>query len=169
MHEHRISTMSAAAGAWPKWGASHGVGYQALTQPRPVRALCLQAEQRRTPVSTIMDWKVQLVSDGPPCQPFSLGGKHGAHSDERDMFPQAIRAVRQIKPKAFVFENVKGLTRAAFRNYFEYIRVQLEHPEVTPVRGRRDWLEHLVRLQRHHASGRRSGLNYRVVTQVLIH
>src|SRR5687767_10776018 len=70
--------------------------------------------------------RVELVSGGPPCQPFSMGGRHRAYDDARDMFPQAIRAVRQAKPKAFIFENVKGLTRAAFRNYFEYIRLQLE-------------------------------------------
>src|ERR1700727_809753 len=59
---------------------------------------------------------IDLVSGGPPCQPFSLGGKHKAHGDARDMFPEAIRAVREARPRAFIFENVKGLTRAAFRN-----------------------------------------------------
>jgi DNA (cytosine-5)-methyltransferase 1 len=110
--------------------------------------------------------KVRLVSGGPPCQPFSLGGKHGAHNDSRDMFPEAIRAVRQAKSEAFIFENVKGLTRSAFRNYFEYIRLQLEHPEVTRRRGE-SWDTHLARLEQHHTSGNRMGLNYRVVTQVL--
>jgi len=110
--------------------------------------------------------KVQLVSGGPPCQPFSLGGKHRAHRDWRDMFPEAIRAVRQVRPKAFIFENVKGLTRNTFRNYFEYIRLQLEHPD---IRLRRDetWQDHLGRLEQHQTSGSHSGLNYRVVTQVL--
>ena len=37
---------------------------------------------------------VDLVTGGPPCQPFSLGGKHKAHDDQRDMWPQAVRAVR---------------------------------------------------------------------------
>lgn len=110
--------------------------------------------------------KVRLVSGGPPCQPFSLGGKHRAHKDERDMFPEAIRAVRQVRPDAFVFENVKGLTRSTFRNYFDYIRLQLEHPEIVAKRGL-DWSDHLRLLQRHHTSGSRRGLNYRVVTQVL--
>lgn len=110
--------------------------------------------------------KVQLVSGGPPCQPFSLGGKHKAHSDARDMFPEAIRAVREARPKAFVFENVKGLTRATFRNYFEYIRLQFEHPEVT-ARTDEDWSEHLARLEKHHTSGARNGLQYRVVTRLL--
>ena len=61
--------------------------------------------------------KIDLIAGGPPCQPFSLGGKHRAHLDERDMWPQAVRALREVKPKAFVFENVKGLTRASFASY----------------------------------------------------
>jgi len=110
--------------------------------------------------------KVQLVSGGPPCQPFSLGGKHRAHKDTRDMFPEAIRAVRHARPKAFIFENVKGLTRESFRSYFEYIRLQLEHPEIER-RKSESWAEHLARLERHYTSGNRSGLTYRVVTQVI--
>ena len=110
--------------------------------------------------------KVHLVSGGPPCQPFSMAGKHGAYDDERDMFPQAIRAVREARPQAFIFENVKGLTRATFRNYFEYIRLQLEHPDIKAKRSE-DWADHLARLERHHTSGSRAGLNYRGVAQVV--
>jgi DNA (cytosine-5)-methyltransferase 1 len=113
-----------------------------------------------------LEGKVELVSGGPPCQPFSMGGRHRAYDDARDMFPQAIRAVRQAKPKAFIFENVKGLTRAAFRNYFEYIRLQLEHPDLAARTGE-SWEDHLARLERHHTSGARAGLHYRVVTRVL--
>lgn len=110
--------------------------------------------------------KVQLVSGGPPCQPFSLGGKHRAHRDKRDMFPEAIRAVRDACPNAFIFENVKGLTRTAFRNYFEYIKLQLEHPEIK-ARREEPWQGHLGRLEQHHTSASRSGLNYRVVTHIV--
>ncbi len=110
--------------------------------------------------------KLDLVSGGPPCQPFSLGGKHQAYEDSRDMFPQAVRAVREIRPSAFIFENVKGLTRDRFRNYFEYIRLQLQHPEVEARQGE-DWPSHLARLERLHTSSRREGLHYRIVTQVL--
>lgn len=59
--------------------------------------------------------EIDLVSGGPPCQPFSLGGKHQGRLDDRDMFPDAIRAVRQLRPRAFLFENVKGLTRQGNR------------------------------------------------------
>ncbi len=109
---------------------------------------------------------VDLVSGGPPCQPFSLGGKHRAYEDSRDMFPQAVRAVREIRPSAFIFENVKGLTRDSFRNYFEYIKLQLRHPEVE-AKSEESWIDHLARLERFETSNRREGLHYRVVTQVL--
>jgi len=110
--------------------------------------------------------KVVLVSGGPPCQPFSMGGRHQAYDDARDMFPQAIRAVREVRPQAFIFENVKGLTRPSFRNYFEYIQLQLEHPTLKAGHDE-DWEEHLARLERHHTSGAREDLHYRVVTRVL--
>lgn len=109
---------------------------------------------------------VDLISGGPPCQPFSMGGKHKAYDDARDMFPQAIRAVREARPRAFVFENVKGLTRASFQNYFEYIQLQMRHPEVT-ARQNEDWADHHARLEQHHTSGSQEGLNYHLVTRLL--
>jgi DNA (cytosine-5)-methyltransferase 1 len=111
--------------------------------------------------------KLDLVSGGPPCQPFSVGGKHGAYNDARDMFPQAVRAVRQCRPHAFIFENVKGLTRATFANYYEYIYLQLSYPELERNAGE-DWSVHLSRLERHHTGTREDrGLEYRVVRRVL--
>jgi DNA (cytosine-5)-methyltransferase 1 len=64
---------------------------------------------------------IDLIAGGPPCQPFSLGGKAHAQDDARDMLPYAIRAVEKLNPKAFIFENVKGLLRPAFANYFRSI------------------------------------------------
>jgi DNA (cytosine-5)-methyltransferase 1 len=110
--------------------------------------------------------EVHLVSGGPPCQPFSLGGKHRGHLDARDMFPQAIRAVRDLHPMAFVFENVKGLTRTAFASYLEYIRLRLTYPEIE-TRGDEDWQSHLGRLERYHIQGNHEGLHYRVVLRLL--
>ena len=106
--------------------------------------------------------QVQLVTGGPPCQPFSIGGKHRAYDDARDMFPQAVRALREVKPKAFIFENVKGLTRQNLRNYVEYIRLQMIHPEIT-IKADESWTDHLARLEQHETSGSRSGLTYNVV------
>jgi DNA (cytosine-5)-methyltransferase 1 len=96
---------------------------------------------------------IAVVSGGPPCQPFSLGGKHKGFADSRDMFPAAIRAVRELRPKAFIFENVKGLMRESFAHYFEYICLQLTHP--TFLRRRSEsWEDHRARLEKHHSSHR---------------
>jgi DNA (cytosine-5)-methyltransferase 1 len=78
-----------------------------------------------------------------------------------------VRAVRETRPRAFLFENVKGLTRQAFANYYEYIYLQLCYPELTLKRGQ-TWTEHLARLEQHHTSrAADSGLFYRVVRRVL--
>lgn len=110
--------------------------------------------------------KLDLISGGPPCQPFSLGGRHRAYDDARDMFPQAVRAVREARPRAFIFENVKGLTRASFLPYFEYIKLQMEHPEMV-ARDGEQWEDHLRRLEQHHTSTKRPDLHYQVVTKLL--
>ncbi len=115
------------------------------------------------------DWRsipegIDLLAGGPPCQPFSMGGKHKAHGDKRDMFPPTVELVRQLKPKAFIIENVKGLTRASFANYYQYILIQLEFPEVAKRRGEA-WLDHLRRIQEEKTSGalHASGLTYNVI------
>jgi DNA (cytosine-5)-methyltransferase 1 len=126
--------------------------------------LCL----RNTDVRKVefREWqdKVDLVSGGPPCQPFSIAGKHHGYRDERDMFPYAVQVVRAVRPKAFVFENVRGLLRKSFAKYFGYILLQLNYPEL-PRRNNEDWAEHLARLEEHHTSGGESGLRYRVLFQ----
>lgn len=110
--------------------------------------------------------KVDLLAGGPPCQPFSLGGKHQAYLDPRDMFPQTVRAVREARPRAFIVENVKGLTRATFASYFQYITLQLTYPELEAKKSE-TWPDHLARLERYHTKGTGDGLRYNVVCQVL--
>ena len=108
------------------------------------------------------DYKgVTLVSGGPPCQPFSLGGKHKAYNDARDMFPQAVRAVREIKPKAFIFENVKWLLRTSFHTYFNYIILQLRHPDIV-ITEDMTWEDHMRLLNRIDKSGVRENQGYDV-------
>lgn len=105
---------------------------------------------------------IDLVAGGPPCQPFSVGGKARGYRDDRDMFPQAVRAVRELRPQAFIFENVRGLLRSAFANYVEFIRLQLAYPEF-PISANVDWDSNLRRLQRRHTSKQRADdLTYRV-------
>lgn len=95
---------------------------------------------------------LDLVTGGPPCQPFSMGGKHLAHDDTRDMFPATINIIARLQPRAFLIENVKGLTRSSFANYYQYILLRLEYPEAKPRSGEH-WMEHLRRLQQARSSG----------------
>ncbi|ECD4635957.1 DNA cytosine methyltransferase [Salmonella enterica subsp. enterica serovar Agona] len=91
--------------------------------------------------------KIDIVAGGPPCQPFSLGGKHKAHDDSRDMFPFAIKAIEVLQPKAFIFENVKGLLRKSFADYFEYIILRLTYPCLS-LSNVSDWKIHLDALRK---------------------
>ncbi len=109
---------------------------------------------------------IDLLAGGPPCQPFSIGGKHKAHKDRRDMFPQVVRAVRELRPRAVLVENVKGLTRKTFANYFSYIVLQLSHPEIARNNDE-PWTEHRGRLECYHTRGSWSGLEYNVVPRLL--
>ena len=108
--------------------------------------------------------EIDLLAGGPPCQPFSIGGIAKAHEDSRDMFPAMIAAVREIKPRAFVVENVKGLLRPMFSDYFQYILLRLEFPE-RPVRSSETWQDHLRRLQKAKSSSpqTKNELTYNVI------
>ena len=92
--------------------------------------------------------ELALISGGPPCQPFSVGGRAKACDDARDMFPEAVRAVRQLQPQAFVFENVQGLLRPAFASYFKYILLQLTWPSLVR-KPDQNWEQHLHDLKAH--------------------
>ena len=71
--------------------------------------------------------ELTLLSGGPPCQPFSMGGKARAFNDERNMFPQALRAIMETRPKLFILENVPGLCRATLAPYFAYLLKALRY------------------------------------------
>ena len=109
---------------------------------------------------------VDMVAGGPPCQPFSLGGKHRAHKDGRDMFSEAVRAVRELQPKYFLFENVKGLMRQSFATYFNYIVLQLTYPTII-IKNDEGWQAHLSRLEKIHTGRSQPELSYRVVYRLL--
>src|SRR6266568_3698294 len=100
---------------------------------------------------TKINWRrvtepVRLLAAGTPCQPFSLGGKHLADRDGRNLFPEVLRAVRTLKPQAVLLVNVRGLLRRAFQPYFEYVLRQLECPSVRP-RPHELWQHHDERIR----------------------
>jgi DNA (cytosine-5)-methyltransferase 1 len=109
---------------------------------------------------------IELLAAGVPCQPFSIGGKHKGHSDERNLFPHTIEVIRHLKPQAVIIENVRGLRRRSFAKYFGYIELMLTYPEIERKKEEQ-WLDHLSRLERHHTRGTRSGLCYKVVHRLL--
>ncbi len=109
---------------------------------------------------------IDLVSGGPPCQPFSQAGNRDGRKDNRDLFPDFIRAIREIQPKAFIIENVKGLLSRPHFNYFQYVLLQLQFPLVQR-RPRKKWTEHRALLERLHTGGGYKDPHYNIVSQVL--
>ncbi len=90
---------------------------------------------------------IDLVAGGPPCQPFSIGGDWAGYADDRNMLPVAVDAIRELRPKAFVFENVPGLLHANFLPYYLYIVDYLSRPSIQP-RAEEDWTAHHDRIKR---------------------
>ena len=64
---------------------------------------------------------IDLLAGGVPCPPFSVASKQLGADDERDLFPEAIRLVREMNPRAVMLENVRGFLDAKFRDYREHI------------------------------------------------
>ena len=52
---------------------------------------------------------VDIISGGLPCPPFSIAGKQLGKKDERNLFPAMIRLVDQVRPRAVMIENVRGI------------------------------------------------------------
>lgn len=102
------------------------IGYEmntdcCLTYSKNLRGKCIQ-----TFLTSETEYpKAKVVIGGPPCQPFSVGGRQKGHDDARNGFPAFVSAVRKIKPEIFLFENVRGLL---YRNkwYFDEVISQLE-------------------------------------------
>lgn len=81
---------------------------------------------------TNVDWsiyrgKVDVIHGGPPCQPFSIAGEQKGKEDERNMWGEFNRAIKTIKPRAFVAENVLGLMNPKFEGFVKkYILEELK-------------------------------------------
>lgn len=139
----------------------------------------LRTNKRRS-VRHVRDWQIEqldtreldfrsltgvdLLSGGPPCQPFSIGGLHLGPRDPRNMWPEATRIISELRPKAFVLENVRGLFRPAFKPYLDYVTLQLTYPHVRQ-KADESWRAHLARLRKH-AEGRGKPA-YRVLSRAI--
>ncbi|MCZ4607264.1 DNA (cytosine-5-)-methyltransferase [Streptomyces sp. Lzd4kr] len=115
-----VRTLAANAGGWPGWDKSRT---DAL-EPMDVREF-LGSKMHKS--LGLKEGQLDLLAGGVPCPPFSLAGKRLGKDDERDLFPDALRIIRDLMPKAVMIENVRGI---------------LEPPEVF-IDYRRDILEEL--------------------------
>lgn len=64
-----------------------------------------------------LEGKVDVIHGGPPCQPFSIAGQQQGLNDDRNMWGEFVRSINEIKPAAFVGENVMGLMDAKFEGF----------------------------------------------------
>lgn len=96
---------------WPRWNVVHG-------------------DLRKVPSEVLRQYRgIDLLSGGPPCAPFSQANPKGDRGREDNLFDQMIRAVRIIRPRAFMFENVMGLEAGVNATYLAGICTDLEHSE----------------------------------------
>jgi len=72
-------------------------------------------------------WGIDLLSGGIPCPPFSVAGKQLGNVDERDLFADALRLIRECGPRAVMIENVRGLFDPKFDEYRKSIKARLEN------------------------------------------
>ncbi|WP_433612584.1 DNA cytosine methyltransferase [Dactylosporangium sp. CA-139114] len=100
---------------------------------------------------TPFEGKVDVLAGGVPCQPWSIAGKKEDIEEkiggERNLWPEMFRVAHQTRPKAIIAENVIGLTRPSFKEYFEYIIDGLRAPHEQRVDGE-NWRHHHERLRK---------------------
>jgi DNA (cytosine-5)-methyltransferase 1 len=68
---------------------------------------------------------VDLVTGGLPCPPFSVAGRQLGEKDGRNLFTVGVRVVDEIRPKAVMFENVRGMLNPSFAGYRQWIETKL--------------------------------------------
>ena len=156
---------TAAIVEWDRWACDTVRQNKLRGYPPVADWQIIEGDVRKVRWEDAIDGQIDLVSGGPPCQPFSMGGRARSADDQRDMFPTAADAIGQLRPRAFILENVRGLTRASFSSYFQYIQLRLGNPEVIS-RPNESWIDHYGRLQVQHSSGA-TGLRYNVFPHVV--
>lgn len=102
--QHAVSTLRANVGRWPGWTPQKA---QALA-PMDVKDF-LSSDTCKDLKLALNGETLDLFAGGVPCPPFSLAGKRLGADDERDLFPAALSIIEELKPKAIMIENVRGI------------------------------------------------------------
>ena len=112
--------------------------------------------------------KIDIITGGFPCQPYSTAGKRKGKDDERHLWPHMLRTIREVRPRYVVGENVLGLVNWSGGLVFEEVQADLEAegyevlPFILPAAGvgaphRRDRVWFIARAHTHPDSGRLEG------------
>ncbi|HLW39179.1 MAG TPA: DNA (cytosine-5-)-methyltransferase, partial [Brumimicrobium sp.] len=75
---------------------------------------------------TIWKGRIDILTGGFPCQPYSVAGKRKGKDDERHLWPEMLRAIREIQPRWVVGENVSGIITWNAGLVFEEVQADLE-------------------------------------------
>ncbi|WP_369046791.1 DNA cytosine methyltransferase [Sinomonas sp. P10A9] len=110
-----------------------GFGHEALVEieQSACETLRLNRPSWNVVEQDLLNWSgkpyagVELLAGGVPCPPFSKAGKQLGADDERNLFPKAIELVDEVRPKAVMLENVRGLLDAVFDTYRDDVETQL--------------------------------------------
>ncbi|NUT25688.1 MAG: DNA (cytosine-5-)-methyltransferase [Streptomyces sp.] len=117
---YAVETLRENVGGWPGWSPERA---KAL-RPMDVREFLKSEEFRNLGVEK---GDLDLLAGGVPCPPFSLAGKRLGKDDERDLFPDALKIVKELMPRAVMIENVRGILEPpeVFIEYRAYILREL--------------------------------------------
>jgi DNA (cytosine-5)-methyltransferase 1 len=123
-----LTSIEICAGAGGQALGLEQAGFEHLAVVELDRHACATLRSNRPYWNTIQEdvrqwharkWRggVDLFAGGVPCPPFSKAGKQLGAMDDRDLFPQAMRLVRECQPRVVCLENVRGLLDPAFDDY----------------------------------------------------
>jgi DNA (cytosine-5)-methyltransferase 1 len=131
----KLSCIEICAGAGGQAIGLERAGFEAVAHVEYDRHACATLRLNRPQWNIIEDDvrnfsakrfdNIDLLAGGVPCPPFSKAGKQLGSSDERDLFPEALRLVEECRPKAIMLENVRGFMDAIFTDYRIHLKKQL--------------------------------------------
>jgi DNA (cytosine-5)-methyltransferase 1 len=111
-----------------------GFSHRALVEidPHAVQTLRLNRPHWTVAQGDLASWSgkayhgTDLLAAGLPCPPFSKAGKQLGENDERNLFPEALRVISEIRPRAVMIENVRGILDAVFDDFRGRFQRQVE-------------------------------------------